>query len=139
MSKSTDEYMRDLASWLVDCNDFDNDYAKCARYPREGEFIAGEYHMEPYDSLYDRFIGFEITLEEEIRRRAKETWDEIVDFTESIDTQDELALKMYGIYIKEVACLKSDIERYESVNYSSLLQALFLAIEREQKSAANAI
>ena len=95
--------------------------------------------MEPYDSLYDRFIGFEITLEGEIRRRAKETWDEIVDFTESIDTQDELALKIYGIYIKEVARLKSDIERYESVNYSSLLQALFVAIEREKKSAANAI
>jgi hypothetical protein len=139
MSDLTNEYMRVLTSWLADCGDYENQYAKCVCYPKTGEFVAGEYYMEPYDSLYDRFVVFEIALEDEIRRRAEDTWREIVEFTESIDMQDERARNMYGIYVKEVARLKSDIERYDSVNYSSLLQTLFLAIEREKKSAANAI
>lgn len=137
MNKSINEYMGKLKSWLIDCNDYEDEYAKCVRFPKRGEPITGESDLEPYDSLYFRFLMFEITLDEEIRRRAERTWLEIVEFTENIDMESEVERTAYEIYVDQVARVKSQIRDKEWVNYSAVLEDFFLEIEREKKSKMN--
>jgi hypothetical protein len=90
--------------------------------------------LEPFDSLYSRFIAFDIKASLEINTRAKDTWELIVDFVESSAAKAIKKGSPYEIYVREVNRFKSLIaaveEDNESVDYPAVLKSLFKRLEQ---------
>ena len=118
----------------VGFNDGDVLYDNCVVYPRKSEIVMGQFALEPFDSLYGRFIAFDIKAKREIDTRAKETWGSIVGFIESLDASLVQNGSAYDVYIREVNRFKSLIEAVEedqeSVDYPAVLQSLFKHLEQ---------
>lgn len=113
----------------VGFNDGDVLYDNCVVYPRSHEIVRGEFALEPFDSLYGRFIAFDMQAKQEIDARARDTWESIVDFIESLDASSVQRGSAYDVYIREVNRFKSLIEAVEedqeSVDYPAVLQSFF--------------
>ena len=118
----------------VGFSDGDILYDNCVVYPRNHEVVRGEFALEPFDSLYSRFIAFDIKASQEINTRAKDTWELIVDFVESSAAKAIKKGSPYEIYIREVNRFKSLIEAVEedneSVDYPAVLESLFKRLEQ---------
>ena len=128
----------DLYTLDIGYSDSDVAYNECVVYPTPGNPIQGEFHLEPFDSLYDRFIAFEIAATQEIETRAKDTWGSIVDFARSIDEKSIAADSPYCLYFKQIERLHWSITMsetgYRDINYPALVHDFFKQIERQQSS-----
>ena len=118
----------------VGFNDGDVYYDNCVVYPRDSEIVMGQFTLEPFDSLYGRFIAFDIEAKREIDTRAEETWRSIVGFIESLDASLVRKGSAYEFYIREVNRFGSLIEAIEedqeSVDYPAVLHSFFKRLEQ---------
>ena len=121
-------------------NDGDVLYDECVVFPRDIEIIRGEFDLEPFDSLNDRFTIFELKANEEIESRARDTWNSIVDFVESLNGRSKAENLPYEIYIREVERYKKLISSTENnggyVNFRDLISSFFIDVEKIKKAAA---
>jgi len=124
----------DLYRMTVGFNDGDVLYDNCVVHPQSGEVVGGQFTLEPFDSLYSRFIAFDLQARSEIDTRAKDTWDSILDFVESLDATLVTRNWPYEFYIREVSHLKTLIAAvYEdggAVDYPATLRSLYKNLER---------
>lgn len=122
-------------------SDGDVTYNNCVPFPTGDKPLKGEFHLEPFDSLYGRFIAFEISAQEEIKRRAKESWEEILDFVKSLDRKSLAADSPYQSYIDEADRLDWSIAMseggYRDVDYPRRLGEFFMRIERRTDPRQN--
>lgn len=115
-------------------SDGDTLYENCVVYPRNYEIVRGEFTLEPFESLYSRFIAFDLQAKQEIDIRAKDTWELIVGFVKSLEAESIKKNSPYEIYIREVNHFKTLIDAVdkdqESVDYPSVLSSLFKRLEQ---------
>ena len=128
----------DLYRLSVGFNDGDVLYDNCIVYPRDAEVVMGQFTLEPFDSLYGRFIAFELKVSDELTARAKETWLSIVSVVKDLETKSLDEGSPYEVYIREVNSYKTLISAIEGdggfVDYSQVLREFFVRLEKAESA-----
>ena len=122
----------------VGFDDGDVLYDNCVVYPRDVEVVMGQFTLEPFDSLYGRFIAFELKVSDELTARAKETWMSIVSKVKDLETKSLDEGSPYAVYIREVNSYKTLISTIEGdggfVDYSQVLREFFVRLEKAESA-----